>query len=227
MKQKFIIITALVLLSTLSYAQVRTGIHIGTGYSDVFSKTDHDGRATFSAGFIGEYKLKSGLVWHGELNYVNKGATLHNPETQQWNGLIDKYKFSLHYIELPLSIGYAMPLAGNSFITPRAGIYGAYGICGYGHITTDNLKSDKGSGTMRVSPFKGTQGKMPAQDAQYYFDEFQRPDIGILLGLDIDFSKQIRLSASAQMNVLYPLVSYSDAGNVRFRSFNVALGYMF
>lgn len=68
---------------------------------------------------------------------------------------------------------------------------------------------------------------MPAQDAQYFFDEFQRPDIGILLGLDIDFSKHIRLSASAQMNVLYPLVSYSDAGNVRFRSLNVALGYMF
>ncbi len=176
---------------------------------------------------VGEYKLQNGLVLHGELNYVNKGATLDNSEKEQWNGIINRYEFHLHYLELPLSVGYAFDLGNDLVVTPRVGMYGAYGIGGHGIITSDNLKTDDTANELRVNPFEVTQGKMPAQDAQYSFDAFQRPNIGIVIGADLDVTKHLRLSLASQISTGYPLAQYKTAGNINFRSVTLSIGYLF
>lgn len=224
-KYVFIFILALTTFST-AWGQWRKGIHVGIGHSDALSKAKHSGMVSYTAGVFGEYRFGSGFVLHGELNYVNKGATLDKPEMQQWNGIINRYEFHLDYVEVPLSMGYALRLGDEFAITPRAGMYAAYGVGGYGLLTTDNLKADQDPGIMRVEPFKVTQGKMPAQNAQYFFDAFQRQNVGIVLSVDTDISKRFRLSLNSQFGLLYPLAQYST-GSVHLRNITLSIGYAF
>lgn len=227
MKTKLLSLLLMIAVCSTAFGQLRTGVHAGLGYSDVTSKTKHNGHLSYSAGVLGEYKLQNGVVFHGELNYVNKGATLKEPETHQWNGIINRYEFNLNYIELPLSVGYSFGFEKDMFLTPRIGIYGSYGIGGYGILASDNLKADAGTAEIRVNPFQVTQGKMPAQDAQYSFDAFQRPNAGLVLGVDFDLSNHLRLTLDAKMSLGYPLTSYTNAGTIHFRTVGLSIGYLF
>lgn len=227
MKIKLLTLVVIALVSSTAFGQFRTGVQVGAGYSGVSSKSKQNGHLSYSAGVIGEYKLHNGLVFHGELNYVNKGATLDNPEKEQWNGIINRYEFHLHYLELPLSVGYAFDLGNKFTLTPRLGMYAAYGMGGYGLLTSDNLKTNDTPNEIRVNPFKVTQGKMPSQNAQYYFDAFQRPNIGVVMGADLDLSKHMRLSLNSQISTGYPLTYYKTSGNIHFRSIILSVGYLF
>ena len=77
------------------------------------------------------------------------------------------------------------------------------------------------------APLKWLKEKFLNQDGQYFFDAFQRTEIGALIGLDLDLSSHVRVSLNAQMHVGYPLADYSEADSVRFRTVTVSVGYMF
>ena len=224
-KYVFIFILSLTVSST-AWAQWCKGIHVGIGHSDVLMDVPHSGMVSYTAGVFGEYQFGNGFVLHGELNYVNKGATLDKPEMQQWNGIINRYEFHLDYVEVPLSVGYALRLGDEFAITPRAGMYVAYGVGGYGLLTSDNLKTDQDPNTIRVEPFNVTQGKMYAKNAQYFFDAFQCQNVGIVLSADSDISKHFRVSLNSQFSLFYPLAQYS-AGTVHLRNITFTVGYAF
>lgn len=227
MNLKLFTLAALLLASVSVFPQFKAGVQVGGGYATVTSKTDKKGHISYLGGVMLEYAFRNKMVLHGELNYVNKGATLHQPEMQQWNGIINRYEFHLNYLELPLSVGYAFDLANSWVVTPRVGIYGSYGIGGYGLLLSDNLKTNDTPNEIRVDPFKVTQGKMPAQNAQYSFDAFQRPNIGLIVGCDADVSRHIRLSLTSRISALYPLGQYSDAGKIHLHTIHLSFAYLF
>lgn len=228
MNTKLLLFALLALMCGTAFAQFRKGVHAGIGSSWVSSQVKQDKHTSYVLGAVAEYRLKSGFVFHGELNYARKGSTLYNPERSIINGMIDEYEFYLDYIDLPLSVGYSFFGRGKHIVlTPRVGGYFAFGVGGYGLLTTPNISHGGGSSTIRVSPFELTMGQMPDREGFYVFDDFTRPELGIVMGVDFEFSKHFRLSMNAQIGELFQLTYYYQAGWLHCRTWHVTFGYMF
>lgn len=222
----------LLFVSVCGHSQnIDYGVLIGGGYSNVTSKTTSRGAFSYGVGAVVDYNLKSNWLLHGELKYIRKGATVDQPEQTVTNGIIDKYEFHLNYLELPISVGYKIAINERQTITPRAGLYGAVGIGGYGFITSRILPpghQDKHKATvMRVNPFELNQEKLMYEEGVYSFDAFQRPNIGAVVGVDMTLSEHFTLSLTQQMSLFYFLASYTEAGSLHFYNTQLSLSYFF
>lgn len=144
MKTKFcIIMSVLICLSTVKLkAQVYLGIEMGMNISSLAIKANSH-NVDVAGGLSVDYLFKNGLILQSGLSYSSKGAS----------GLWDQYNYSsvlrqadihLGYLEVPVMVGYRIPVMKNVYLVPSVGAYFAYGVAGYGEIDAI-VSNDKGN----------------------------------------------------------------------------------
>ena len=117
---------------------VKTGVNISTynvdGGSD-YSNTD--GVIGFNGGVTVDYQLKNRFYLSSGLEFTTKGADF----SQMYPFYIDgntvtqtttKDSRKFQYLQLPLTIGYRLPISRNMNVTFNAGGYFAFGLSGKG-----------------------------------------------------------------------------------------------
>lgn len=133
MKTKFYILSVLVCLCMVKItAQVRLGAEVGMSVSSLAIKSNSH-NVDVAGGLSIDYLLKNGVILQSGLYYSSKGAS----------GLWDQYNYSsalrqadihLGYLEIPLMIGYRIPVMNNVYLIPSIGAYFSCGVAGYGEI---------------------------------------------------------------------------------------------
>lgn len=209
------------------FGQWRKGVHLGVGHSDTPSGIKHKGAVSLSAGVLAEYQFRTGIVLHGELNYVNKGLSIQNRrENTAYRGL-ESYDFRLHYLELPLSVGYAFEMTDGVRVTPRIGVYVGYALGGVGQAIPQDPMPDYAPGPGGNRPGFVLQDAL-LQSHPYDFGSSPRQDIGGVAGIDGDISKRLRLSLDVGHSVFYPLSSYfKKQDKFYFSNITFSLAYLF
>lgn len=133
MKVRCCILSILICLSIVTVnAQVRLGVEMGMNVSSL-AIISNSHNADVVGGLSVDYLFKNGLMLQSGLSYSSKGAS----------GLWDQYNYSsvlrqadihLGYLEVPLMVGYRIPIMKNVYLVPSVGAYFACGVAGYGEI---------------------------------------------------------------------------------------------
>lgn len=133
MNIKVCILSMLICLSMVKMsAQVRLGAEIGMNVSSLAIKANSH-NVDVAGGLSVDYLFNNGVTLQSGLYYSSKGAS----------GLWDGYNYSselrqadihLGYIEVPLMVGYRIPVMSNVYLVPSVGAYFACGVAGYGEI---------------------------------------------------------------------------------------------
>lgn len=167
-------------------AQVHLGVELGMNVSSLAIKSNSH-NVDVAGGLSVDYLFNNGVMLQSGLYYSSKGAS----------GLWDQYNYSselrqadihLGYIELPLMVGYRIPVMNNVYLVPAAGIYFACGVAGYGEI--DAIVSNS-EGYARGSerwdnPYKDLKWDWLADTEIKAFDRF---DSGLRFGLSGEISR--------------------------------------
>lgn len=186
MKTKFYFMLVLILFSAAKMsAQFRLGAEIGMNVSSLaIIANSHNVDVT--GGVSVDYLFKNGVMLQSGLSYSSKGAS----------GLWDRYNYSsvlrhanihLGYLEIPLMVGYRIPLMEKVHLVPSIGTYFAYGVVGCGDL--DIIVSDE-SGSARPAeswdnPFKDFKKEGFVDTEIKAFDRF---DSGLRFGLSGEIS---------------------------------------
>lgn len=167
-------------------AQVRLGAEIGMNVSSLaIIANGHN--VDVAGGLSVDYLFNNGVTLQSGLYYSSKGAS----------GLWDGYNYSselrqadihLGYMEVPLMVGYRIPVMSNVYLVPSVGAYFACGVAGYGEIDVI-VSNEQGNG--RISdqwdnPYKGFKKDWLADTELKAFDRF---DSGLRFGLSGEISR--------------------------------------
>lgn len=187
MNIKFCILSMLICMSVVKMsAQVRLGAEIGMNVSSLaIIANGHN--VDVAGGLSADYLFNNGITLQSGLYYSSKGAS----------GLWDGYNYScelrqadihLGYIEVPLMVGYRIPVMSNVYLVPSVGAYLACGVTGYGEI--DIIVSNE-HGHGRISdqwnnPYKDFKKDWLADTEVKAFDRF---DSGLRFGLSGEISR--------------------------------------
>lgn len=137
---KSIFVAAALLVSGSAFAQeagtVKFGVQAGANLSnfagDLDDLDDLDAKVGFQVGVTADYFLSQNLFLQSGLAYTTKGAK------KEVLGV--KTTMNLNYLQLPVRIGYAIPVSEGFSVNLNAGPYVAYGIGGKTKV--GDLKSD-------------------------------------------------------------------------------------
>ncbi len=132
------IFSALAIFSTYSQENpLSLGIRGGMNLSNLSNEgPDMDARVGYQFGIVGEYDLSNNFFLNGSLNISSKGAKYKVEGSMDFNGdgLEDrgsiKSTWNATYLELPVLVGYKIPVSDNFAVKFMAGPYIAYGIGG-------------------------------------------------------------------------------------------------
>lgn len=211
---------------------IRFGVqaHVNRTTLDLKTKAD---APRISGGFGGlmDYYFTGNWVLHTELNYTNKSGKMYDVEKETTNGIIESVDFDIHLIELPISVGYKLLFENLPFtITPRLGAYVSAGISGKELIKSPNLSIDGTSSSEMAmgNPFYHKQAPMPVKEkGTYIFPEFNRFTSGLVLGVDVDVSRHLRISIAAHRNYPFALAQYNTSGSIFTHTTYLSIGYLF
>lgn len=167
-------------------AQVRLGAEIGMNVSSLAIKANGH-NVDVAGGLSVDYLFNNGVTLQSGLYYSSKGAS----------GLWDGHNYSselrqvdihLGYMEIPLMVGYRIPVMSNVYLVPSVGAYFACGVAGYGEIDVI-VSNEQGNG--RISdqwdnPYKGFKKDWLADTELKAFDRF---DSGLRFGLSGEISR--------------------------------------
>lgn len=180
MKIKFCILITFICLSIVKMsAQVRLGAEIGMNVSSMAIKANSH-NVDVAGGLSVDYLFRNGVTLQSGLYYSSKGAS----------GLWDQYNYAkelrqadihLGYIEIPLTVGYRIPVMNNVCLVPSVGAYFACGVTGYGEIDVivSNEKGHSRSFERWDNPYKGFKE----------LKAFDRFDSGFRFGLSGEISR--------------------------------------
>lgn len=209
----------------------KAGVNLSTFKSDGTNLSTTDGTTGFNGGITVEYALLNNFFLHSGLEYTTKGADyysstsfLSNDYNSPQNGdyymtqrsISDSRRFK--YLQLPLTLGYRLPVSKDINVTFNAGAYLAIGISGKGtqQTWTTTLGSDNEISTTYEEHKTSKKG-----DADY----------GLIGGVGIEYKK-----FSLNANYEYGLSSLATArhfGNLdigdtwRNRNLTFSVGYKF
>ena len=188
MKIKLYIILSILACTSMvkMSAQDRLGAEIGMNVSSLAIKANGH-NVDVAGGLSVDYLFNNGITLQSGLYYSSKGAS----------GLWDQYNYSgelrqadihLGYIEVPLMVGYRIPVMSNVYLVPSVGAYFACGVTGYGEIDVI-VSNEHGHG--RISdrwdnPYKGFKKDWLADTEVKAFDRF---DSGLRFGLSGEISR--------------------------------------
>lgn len=185
----------------------RIGIAAGLSIANMHSKVDGESdngnsKIGILAGFVADVPLSDRFSFQPQLQFVQKGTK----DEQTFNGVTEKAKLGINYLEVPLNFLYHPKKANGFFIGvgPSIGI-GIFGKAKYTY-----------SGTSLSSNIKfGNSDE----------DDIRRMDLGANFTTGICFQNGVFLSANfnQDLNNLFP--GGSSDGTMKNHYFGFQLGY--
>jgi hypothetical protein len=122
------VLSLIVLLTFVSFAQVKFGITGGVNFSNFYGEDakERDTRTGLSVGLFIDND-SDGWGFNPQLLYSMKGAKQSSSETSM-GGVVTEYELTskYDYIEIPLLIRYVIPMTGNVEPVLHAGPYVGY-----------------------------------------------------------------------------------------------------
>jgi hypothetical protein len=196
-----------------SFSQVRFGAQVGANIATASLKEpDSPGysytkksRTGFTAGFLADIPIVSGLHFRPELNYTQKGCTIKG--VYIGGVFTDKYQFN--YLDLPLNFTYNIEAGpGNVFV----GLGPMIGLGFGGKVKTD----DNGIKESWKIKFDGKN----TSDDYYHFKAIDF-NLSTIAGYQLNMGPFISLGYNLGFNDIDPFDGYEWKN----RSFFVKLGY--
>ncbi|MBF0574561.1 porin family protein [Dysgonomonas sp. GY617] len=207
---------------------VKAGVNLSTFKSDGTTLSSMDGTTGFNGGVTVEYALRNNFFLHSGLEFTTKGADYYTagplnsilPENGDpywtYRSISDSRRFK--YLQLPLTLGYRLPVSKDVNITFNAGAYLAIGLSGKGTQQTwvTNIYADGETNTTYEEGKTSKKG-----DADY----------GLIGGVGLEYKK-----FSLNANYEYGLSSLATARNSeginmgetwRNRNLTFSVGYKF
>jgi opacity protein-like surface antigen len=213
--KKLLLISLLIFLSTGAHAQARIMAKLGSCWSN---NKDNDGntndkRLGLTFGIDAELPFSEMFSFRPGLMYISKGSKetgrgdFATATGASYQADVEE-NVSQNYLELPLRIGFRLPLGSDFSLLASAGFYMAYGI----------------SGTIRVSA--DNSGYTQSVETNT-FDEDQninRFDAGYMLGAGIAY-KRFQLELGAENGFTSILKETMNNQKVINKSIVLTLGY--
>lgn len=205
-------------------AQLRLGAEVGIDLSSVNVVTNHT-QIGSNGGVSVDYTFKNKINLATGIYHTMKGANTVCADSYGYEMLV-----RLGYVELPLMIGYRIPVASNIYLTPTIGGYLAWGVNGYGEFEKNRVFDDPNEFmniTEWSNPFKNHYYKTASGSG--IVNAFNRFDGGLRFGLNADIGK-VNLSFNYDLGQKEMWPGFLDGKLVhplRNRNATLAIGYKF
>lgn len=114
---------------------LKFGVQVGANLSNVSGDVDNtDAKIGFQGGITADYFLTESVFLQSGLAYTNKG---YKAEAE---AIKTKITANLNYLQLPIHIGYNIPVSEGLSVNLHAGPYLAYGIGGQTKTKVDGTE---------------------------------------------------------------------------------------
>lgn len=212
---------------------IKAGINASNFKSDGTDLSTMDGITGFNGGITVEYALRNNFFLHSGLEYTTKGADYYSSTSYLSNNYNSNYlepngdlyatqrttqdSRRFKYLQLPLTLGYRLPVTKDVNVTFNAGAYFAIGISGKGTERTSVITIENND----LSTIHNVVESNKKGDADY----------GLIGGVGIEYKK-----FSLNANYEYGLPSLATARNPegfymgdtwRNRNLAFSVGYKF
>lgn len=219
MKQKLcIIMMALLSMGAAKMnAQVRLGAEVGVNMASLGVRGNH-AMVLPTGGLVADYQFKNNMMISSGLHYVMKGANT-------LSGAPEDLMVRLGYLELPVMVGYRMPVAEHVYLVPQVGAYFACGVNGYAEFNESSSLGIGNTDGVWYNPFEQFDLK---NEKKEYIEPFERFDAGLRFALSADVYK-FNLSLAYDLGLKRTHKHFDPEHYFKYRNRSVAvtLGYKF
>ena len=222
---KLLIVTLLSLCFFPAKAQWRLGAEVGIDLSSVNVITNHT-QIGSHGGLTVDYAFKNRINLSTGVFHTMKGANTIYAEDLGYEMLV-----RLGYLEVPVMIGYRIPIASNIHLTPSIGTYFSWGVNGYGEFeksTTSNTPNESMNLTEWSNPFESHYYNTAESERKLAY-AFNRFDTGLRFGLNAEIGR-VSMSFNYDLGLKSMWKGFMDAGlyhQLRNRNATLAIGYKF
>ena len=222
---KLLIVTLLSLCFFPAKAQWRLGAEVGIDLSSVNVITNHT-QIGSHGGLTVDYAFKNRINLSTGVFHTMKGANTICADDLGYEMLV-----RLGYLEVPVMIGYRIPIASNIHLTPSIGTYFSWGVNGYGEFeksTTSNTPNESMNLTEWSNPFESHYYNTAESERKLAY-AFNRFDTGLRFGLNTEIGR-VSMSFNYDLGLKSMWKGFMDAGlyhQLRNRSAPLAIGYKF
>ncbi|WP_455633915.1 outer membrane beta-barrel protein [Parabacteroides sp.] len=222
---KLLIVTLLSLCFFPAKAQWRLGAEVGIDLSSVNVITNHT-QIGSHGGLTIDYAFKNRINLSTGVFHTMKGANTICADDLGYEMLV-----RLGYLEVPVMIGYRIPIASNIHLTPSIGTYFSWGVNGYGEFeksTTSNTPNESMNLTEWSNPFESHYYNTAESERKLAY-AFNRFDTGLRFGLNAEIGR-VSMSFNYDLGLKSMWKGFMDAGlyhQLRNRNATLAIGYKF
>lgn len=222
---KLLIVTLLSLCFFPAKAQWRLGAEVGIDLSSVNVITNHT-QIGSHGGLTVDYAFKNRINLSTGVFHTMKGANTICADDLGYEMLV-----RLGYLEVPVMIGYRIPIASNIHLTPSIGTYFSWGVNGYGEFekrTTSNTPNESMNLTEWSNPFESHYYNTAESERKLAY-AFNRFDTGLRFGLNAEIGR-VSMSFNYDLGLKSMWKGFMDAGlyhQLRNRNATLAIGYKF
>ncbi|WP_301703925.1 outer membrane beta-barrel protein [uncultured Parabacteroides sp.] len=222
---KLLIVTLLSLCFFPAKAQWRLGAEVGIDLSSVNVITNHT-QIGSHGGLTVDYAFKNRINLSTGVFHTMKGANTICADDLGYEMLV-----RLGYLEVPVMIGYRIPIASNIHLTPSIGTYFSWGVNGYGEFeksTTSNTPNESMNLTEWSNPFESHYYNTAESERKLAY-AFNRFDTGLRFGLNTEIGR-VSMSFNYDLGLKSMWKGFMDAGlyhQLRNRNATLAIGYKF
>lgn len=220
MKMKLCIIMSMLMCLGIvkMNGQVRLGVEAGVNMTSLGVRGNH-AQIVPVGGLVVDYQFENNMIIQSGLHYVMKGA----------NSLVNGSKelmVRLGYIELPVMVGYRLPVAEHIYMIPQMGAYFACGVNGYGEFGSNFVNTGIGNTDgIWYNPFKRFDLNTGKEE---YIEPFKRFDTGLRFALSTEVYKfNLTLSYDLGLKKVWKEFDPGDYFKYKNRSVAITLGYKF
>lgn len=216
---KIISVVFLCLLSFNIQAQLNWGVQVGTTISDLTVGRGTDIRSGALVGMTGSYCFKNKLVLQSAVQFITKGVNgveYIDQSRKMQTGLY--MNFNLFYLELPVMVGYKMPLMEHINLVPAVGVFAALGVGGTGSVRGYLFSNE-------WNPFENIQWD---NDMKTEITGFNRFDGGLRFAMGAEVYKfDFSLSYDLGLCGVQDNIHFDPLKTPMTRSLSIVLGYKF
>lgn len=222
---KLLIVTLLSLCFFPAKAQWHLGAEVGIDLSSVNVITNHT-QIGSHGGLTVDYAFKNRINLSTGVFHTMKGANTICADDLGYEMLV-----RLGYLEVPVMIGYRIPIASNIHLTPSIGTYFSWGVNGYGEFeksTTSNTPNESMNLTEWSNPFESHYYNTAESERKLAY-AFNRFDTGLRFGLNAEIGR-VSMSFNYDLGLKSMWKGFMDAGlyhQLRNRNATLAIGYKF
>lgn len=222
---KLLIVTLLSLCFFPAKAQWRLGAEVGIDLSSVNVITNHT-QIGSHGGLTVDYAFKNRINLSTGVFHTMKGANTICADDLGYEMLV-----RLGYLEVPVMIGYRIPIASNIHLTPSIGTYFSWGVNGYGEFeksTTSNTPNESMNLTEWSNPFESHYYNTAESERKLAY-AFNRFDTGLRFGLNAEIGR-VSMSFNYDLGLKSMWKGFMDAGlyhQLKNRNATLAIGYKF